>query len=84
MKIKPLIQISTADITRRRYMKAAANEIIKAKRLKLGLSQKDLAAKAGVSPNTVYNVENAKGSQTLTTYKKICDALEIKVSSVLK
>ncbi len=65
-------------------MKAAANEIIKEKRMKLGLSQKDLAKKAGVSHNTVYNVENAKGTQSLTTYKKICDALGIKVSSVLK
>ena len=65
-------------------MKAAANEIIKEKRMKLGLSQRDLAKKAGVSHNTVYNVENAKGTQSLTTYKKICDALGIKVSSVLK
>lgn len=65
-------------------MKAAANEIIKEKRMKLGLSQKDLAKKAGVSHNTVYNVENSKGTQSLTTYKKICDALGIKVSSVLK
>ncbi|MBR5180251.1 MAG: helix-turn-helix transcriptional regulator [Lachnospiraceae bacterium] len=65
-------------------MKAAANEIIREKRMKLGLSQRDLAKKAGVSHNTVYNVENAKGTQSLTTYKKICDALGIKVSSVLK
>ena len=64
-------------------MKAAANEIIKARRMKLGLSQKELADKAGVSANTVYNVEAGK-TANLTTYKKICNALELKLSRVLK
>ena len=38
-------------------MKANAHEIIKEKRLKLGLSQKELAEKAGLSHNTIYNLE---------------------------
>ncbi len=65
-------------------MKTAANEIIKAKRLKLGLSQKELAAKAGVSHNTIYNLEAAKGIPNLATYQKVCEALGIKLSSILK
>lgn len=65
-------------------MKANANEIIKAKRLKLGLSQKALAEKAGVSLNTVYNLEAQKNQPTFTTYMKICQALGIKLSSILK
>ena len=65
-------------------MKANANEIIKAKRLKLGLSQKALAEKAGVSLNTVYNLEAKNNTPTIITYQKICDALGIKLTSILK
>ena len=65
-------------------MKAAANEYLKAKRLKLGLSQRELAEKAGVSTNTIGNIETNKGTPNLATYKKVCDALGVKVSSVLK
>lgn len=65
-------------------MKANANEIIKAKRLKLGLSQKALAEKAGVSLNTVYNLEAQNNTPTIITYQKICDALGIKLTSILK
>lgn len=67
-----------------KIVKANANEIIKAKRLKLGLSQKALAEKAGVSLNTVYNLEAQKNQPTFTTYMKICEALGIKLSSILK
>lgn len=65
-------------------MKAAASEIIKLKRLNLGLSQKELAEKAGVSLNTIYNVECNKVVPNFSTYQKICDALGIKVSSIFQ
>ena len=65
-------------------MKSNANEIIKAKRLKLGLSQKQLAEKAGLSHNTIYNLEANKVAPNLETYQKVCDALGLKLSSVLK
>ena len=75
--------IAISSRTGVKIMKAAANEVIRARRLKLGMSQKELAEKAGVSTNTVYNVEAGK-SASLTSYKKICDALELKLSRVLK
>lgn len=65
-------------------MKANAHEIIKAKRLELGLSQKQLADKAGLSHNTVYNLESNRVSTNLETYEKICKVLGIKLSSLLE
>lgn len=64
-------------------MKANAHEIIKEKRLKLGLSQKQLAEKSGVSHNTIYNLEANKVSPNLETYEKVCNALGIKLASIL-
>lgn len=65
-------------------MKTAANEIIKAKRLELGWSQKQLAEKAGLCHNTIYNLEANKGAIKLETYEKVCKALGIKMSILLK
>lgn len=65
-------------------MKANAHEIIKEKRLKLGLSQKQLADKAGLSHNTIYNLETNRVSTNLETYEKICKVLGIKLSSILE
>ncbi|MCR4638951.1 helix-turn-helix transcriptional regulator [Ruminococcus sp.] len=65
-------------------MKENAHEIIKEKRLELGLSQKQLADKAGLSHNTVYNLETNRVSTNLETYEKICKILGIKLSSLLE
>ena len=65
-------------------MKENVHEIIKEKRLKLGLSQKQLADKAGLSHNTVYNLESNRVSTNLETYEKICKVLGIKLSSLLE
>ena len=65
-------------------MNAAANKIIKEKRLKLGWSQKELAQKAGLCHNTIYNLEANKGAIKLETYEKVCKALGIKMSILLK
>lgn len=73
------------QIRQRRYaMKENVHEIIKEKRLKLGLSQKQLADKAGLSHNTVYNLESNRVSTNLETYEKICKVLGIKLSSLLE
>lgn len=65
-------------------MKDDANDIIKAERLKLGLSQKQLAEKAGLSHNTIYKLETNKVATNLETYEKVCKALGIKLSSILE
>ncbi|WP_294751927.1 helix-turn-helix transcriptional regulator [uncultured Ruminococcus sp.] len=65
-------------------MKENVHEIIKEKRMELGLSQKQLADKAGLSHNTVYNLETNRVSTNLETYEKICKVLGIKLSSLLE
>lgn len=59
------------------------NEYLKEKRLELGLSQKELAEKAGVSSNTIYNIEKGNFSPNVSTYQKICKALNIKLADIL-
>lgn len=63
--------------------KGTASEILKARRVELGLSQKKLAEKAGVCFNTIYKLETNIGNPTIATYQKLCDALGIKLSSIL-
>lgn len=57
--------------------------LLKARRIKLGLSQKQLARIAGVSINTIYNIENKRVISNLQTYEKVCKALGIKMSRLL-
>lgn len=64
-------------------MKAAASEIIKDKRMRLGWSQKELAEKAGLCKNTIYNLEANKGVTKFETYEKVCKALGIKITYLI-
>ncbi len=54
-------------------------------RKKLGLTQKELAEKAGVSVYVLRNIENpdTKGSASITTLFNIADALGIEASVLL-
>lgn len=64
-------------------MKAAASEIIRDKRIRMGLSQQELAEKAGVCKNTIYNLEAKKGVTKFETYEKVCKALGIKITYLI-
>ena len=50
---------------------------LKSYRNKLGFSQIDLAAKAGIATNFLNDIENGKKWISPTTLAKICTALEI-------
>ncbi len=52
-------------------------------KIALGLSQKELAEKAGLCKNTIYNLEAKKGVTKLETYEKVCKALGIKINYLL-
>ena len=52
-----------------------ARDLIR-ERKSLGLSQSELAAKAGVRQETISRIESGKHSVTVKTYDKIFDALE--------
>lgn len=56
---------------------------VKEWREKLGLSQEELAKKAGISRQIIVNLESDKvGNTTAITLKKIADALELKISDI--
>lgn len=58
---------------------------IKKLRIKLGLSQENLARRAGVSNNTIINIESGKQQNpTVSTIKKIANALNVSVDELLR
>lgn len=50
---------------------------IKLERTKKGLSQEELAFRAGLNKNTIWKIETSKVSPTVETLEKIAKALEI-------
>ncbi|MCB1532268.1 MAG: helix-turn-helix transcriptional regulator [Alphaproteobacteria bacterium] len=57
---------------------------IKHIRKKRGLSQDALATAAGIGESTIAMMETSRNSPTLKTLLKICEALDIKFSDILK
>lgn len=55
---------------------------VKKERQKLGLSQEELATKAGVHRTYIGMIERAEKNATLTSISKIAKALEITVSEL--
>lgn len=53
-------------------------ERIRERRKKLGLSQKDVAEKCGLTYQSILNAETGK-SCTLATLTKICEALDLEI-----
>ena len=56
---------------------------IKSIRTRKKITQKDLAAKCGISANALCSIEKNTSFPTKETINKICDALEIPVSYLL-
>jgi len=57
---------------------------VREERLKRGLSQEDLADKAGVHRTYIGMIERAEKNITLENIDKIAKALDVKISSLLK
>jgi len=57
-------------------------EKVRLERLKQGLSQEELAAKAGVHRTYIGMIERAEKNITLENIKKIASALSIKISDL--
>ena len=55
---------------------------VKFERIKKGLSQEELAFRAGVNKNTIWKIETAKVSPTVETLAKIAEALEIEFTTL--
>ena len=58
-------------------------EILKELRINAGLSQRELAIRAGLTPGAVWQVEH-RGSGSPATLKKIADVLEVRPVDLLK
>lgn len=56
---------------------------LKEARIRLGLTQSDVAGKAGISANYYARIERDKENPTVETLKQILKALKIKSSEVL-
>lgn len=62
----------------------ASQEILRNRRTKLGLTQEQLAIKAGVPYTTLSKIENGLvKNPTINTLKKIADALEVSVDYLI-
>jgi len=59
-------------------------ERIKKIRKKKGITQEQLAERAGLNRTHLYRLETGKQSMTLRTLKIIADALEIRVRELVK
>lgn len=60
----------------------AIGETIKTLRKSKGLTQKELAEKANISQNAIYNYENGKSVPNAKILKKIEDALETNLTTI--
>ncbi len=58
-------------------------EKLKELRINAGLSQRELAARAGLTPGAVWQVEH-RGSGSPATLKKVADVLGVKPVDLLK
>ena len=59
------------------------SKFISIARTKIGLTQKELADKIGVSDKTISKWETGKSLPDISYYEPLCDALNIKVNELL-
>ena len=59
-------------------------EAIKARRESLKVTQKALSDLSGVAPGALKKFESGKGNPTLSTLKKLCDALGLEITLSVK
>ncbi|MCE7042776.1 helix-turn-helix domain-containing protein [Dyadobacter sp. CY312] len=59
-------------------------EAIKARRESLKVTQKALSDLSGVAPGALKKFESGKGNPTLSTLKKLCDALGLEITLSIK
>lgn len=57
-------------------------ERLKARRLELNLSQRELAEIMNLHPNNVYETENGKRGVSVQTLEKYCKALKLRIELV--
>ena len=61
------------------YTFMSLNDTLKERRMRLQISQSDLAEMAGVSLATVKDIERGKGNPSLQTTEKLLDVLGLEI-----
>lgn len=67
----------------RSHISQILGEAIRAKRLKAGLSQEQLAEKANLARNYIGNIERAEYKVTVETLAQIAKALKVRVRDLV-
>lgn len=62
----------------------AAGAFLRSERLRLGLSQRDVAAKANIGKQTVDNIEHGSGSVTVRKLEAVALALNLDILTVIQ
>lgn len=62
--------------------KQTAGNIFKEARLKIGLTQHELAEKAGIHPNTYAKIERNEQEPAFDTVKKLANVLKLKLEDI--
>lgn len=57
---------------------------LKSRRLELGLSQREMASKSGVTQGTVSQIENGRIAATVVMLSRFADALGLSLSEILQ
>lgn len=81
-KSVPLWHGIIGDEILEKSMDAELAELLKKRRKEMNLSRPQLAKEIKVHSNTIYNIEKQRHPVSSATLKKICEALDIKISIV--
>jgi transcriptional regulator with XRE-family HTH domain len=73
-----------SSVRQRSNVSKIVGEAIRAKRMKAGLSQEELAEKADLARNYIGNVERAEYRITLEALASIAKALKVRVRDLVK
>jgi transcriptional regulator with XRE-family HTH domain len=63
---------------------AAAGAFLRSERIRQGLSQRDVAARANVGKQTVDNIEHGNGSVTVRKLEAVAQALDLDILMVIQ
>lgn len=60
-------------------MEEPFNNLIKVRRERLKLTQRDVAEMSGITERTLYKIEHGIGAVTLPTMEKLCEVLGLEI-----
>lgn len=77
------LRVPPAGDPRVHARRLAVADAVRVRRQRLGLSQEQLAAKAGCDRQTINRMENSQHSSLLDRWFEVADALEVRITELL-